>query len=247
MSCCFTCTSSAMHPAALNPFIASDNCMFALTRLSKWGTNCKSSRNQGFFPPSCDPESWPLQRIQTRMHVFSSSWHEGLLWSIWKTLEWATGMCLLSGVSLSADGPPISMATTQQPFETTETTVVSLRRQTEIIKGSKWNPKDQCEELKSELLLWTLVSRSPQPGSESIKWSLDVSLSTSACFFSALYASGTWKCHLKSPGRLLLYIKCLPSLKLMIESPNVLKGISIMGTTLFSQGRPGIVYKASGS
>lgn len=70
-------------------------------------------------------------------------------WSIWKTLEWATGTCL-SECHLLLIGHRFP----RQPHSSHwkwQTTVVLLRRQTEIIKGSKWNPKDQWEELKSSL------------------------------------------------------------------------------------------------
>lgn len=92
MPCCFPCTSSAMHPAALKLL---SQVTIACLHWPDWVSGARTAKAPGKSFSSCDPESWLLQCIQTRMHVLSSScsWHEGLRWGIWKTLEWATGMC----------------------------------------------------------------------------------------------------------------------------------------------------------
>lgn len=155
MSCCFTCTSSAMHPAALNLLL---QVTIACLHWPDWVSGGRTAKGPGkSYFSSCDPESWlPLQCIQTRMHVLSSScsWHEGIPWSIWKTLEWATGMCLLSECHILLSGHQFPRQP-QQPFEMTDNWSCwedkrrSLKDQsgTPKISAKSWSLSFSCERL----------------------------------------------------------------------------------------------------
>lgn len=173
--------------------------------------------------------------------------HEGLSWSVWKTLEWTTGMCLLSECHVLLTGHQFP----RQPHSSLlkwQTTGVLPRRRgslkdqsgTPKINEKSWSLSFSCDRL------WAGHPNLDQ----SIKWSLDISLTTSACFFSALYSPGTWKYHRKStqgPPSFNTLNVCL--LLNWCRKPKRLKSsrgnVDCGNPRVFSHGRPGPVDSKS--
>lgn len=214
VSCCFTCTSSAMHPAALNLLLqVTIACLHWPDRVSG-GRTAKAPGTSYFFLvwSSLDHSSVSRQGcmysavaaagMKEYREAFGKHWNKQRACVFYRSVTFCWSATNFHGNH--------SAAIWNDNCGLAEKTNRSLKDQsgTPKINEKSWSLSFSCERL------WAGRPNLDQ----SIKWSVDISLSTSASSSSALYPSGTWKCHLMSTGPLLLYIKCLPSLKLMSKA-----------------------------